>query len=317
MLLSRVAESVYWVGRYIERVEDTARLVKVHTELFLDLPKAAGVGWFPLLAVTGTADSYRAHHAETTEDEVIGFLTTDLDNSGSIIASLSKARANMRVTRSVFASEAWHALNDFQQWAVATREEAVDRRTRVRWTEAVVHRCHLLTGQMEGIMSHDQAYAFLEMGRFLERADMTSRVLDVQAEVLLGVGNHLGPYTDVTWMSVLRCVNAHQMYRRSGGVAVSGPQALAFLLKDVQFPRSVEHCLTALARSLLELPRCQPAMAVCAELQGQLESEDVSVLAAAGLHEWVDALQAGIGELHDVLADTYFSTGADELLRIA
>ena len=317
MLLSRVAESVYWVGRYVERVEDTARLAKVHTELFLDLPKAAGLGWFPLLAVTGSVETYRTRYAEATEDDVIGFLATDTDNPCSIIASLSRAAANMRVTRSVFAEEAWHALNDFHQWAADTRDEAVDRRTRVRWTEAVVHRCQLLAGQMDGVMSHDQAYAFLEMGRFLERTDMTSRVLDVQAEVLLGVGDHLGPYTDVTWMSVLRSVNAHHMYRRSGGGAVSGPEALDFLLKDVQFPRSVEHCLTAFARSLLELPRCQAAMAVCASLQGQLETEDVTALAAAGLHEWVDKLQAGIGELHDVLSETYFSTGVHELLRIA
>ena len=223
----------------------------------------------------------------------------------------------MRVTRSVFPGEAWHALNDFHQWASDTREEAVDRRTRVRWAEAIVHRCQLLSGQMDGVMSHDQAYAFLEMGRFLERADMTTRVLDVQADVLLGVGNHAGPYTDLTWMGVLRSVNAHQMYRRAGGLAVSGSEALRFLLKDVQFPRSVEHCLTAFARSLLELPRCQDPMAVCAELQGQLEGADVAALADAGLHEWVDALQEGIGDLHDVLAETYFAAPADQLLRIA
>ena len=124
-------------------------------------------------------------------------------------------------------------------------------------------------------------------------------------------------YTDVTWMSVLRSVNAHQMYRRAGYPAVSGSEALRFLLKDVQFPRSVEHCLTALARSLLELPRCQDPMAVCAELQGQLEAADVAALAEEGLHAWVDALQEGIGDLHDVLADTYFAAPADELLRIA
>src|SRR5271169_856165 len=155
MLLSRVAESVYWVGRYLERAEDTARLAKVHTELFLDLPKAAGVGWFPLLAVTGSATSFGARYEEATEEEVIEFLTSDPDNPGSVLVSLSQARANMRLTRSVFAGEAWHALNDFQQWAVDTREEAVDRRTRVRWTEAIVHRCQLLTGQMDGVMSHD------------------------------------------------------------------------------------------------------------------------------------------------------------------
>jgi uncharacterized alpha-E superfamily protein len=317
MLLSRVAESAYWAGRYLERAEDIARLARVHTELYLDLPKAAGLGWFPLLAVTGSAADYRTHHREATEEEVIGFLATDPDNPGSIVASLARARANMRVARSVFPGETWHAVNDFHRWAVDASDEAVGRRTRVRWMEAVVHRCQLLAGQMEGVMSHDQAYAFLEVGRFLERTDMTSRVLDVQAEVLLGVGDIVGPYTDLTWMSVLRSLNAHHTYRRSRGGAVSGAEALGFLLKDGQCPRSVEHCLIALARSLLELPRCQEAMAVCAELQTRLEAEDVTELAAAGLHDWVEHLQAGIGDLHDMLAATYFSTGADELVRIA
>src|ERR1700694_993317 len=115
MLLSRVAESASWPGRSLERAEDTARLAKVHTELYLDLPKSAGLGWFPMLAVTGSAETYRSRYEEDTEEDVIGFLTADPDNSGSIIASLSRARADMRVTRSVFAGEAWHSLNNFHQ----------------------------------------------------------------------------------------------------------------------------------------------------------------------------------------------------------
>jgi len=317
VLLSRVAESVYWTGRYLERAEDIARLLKVHTELHLDLPKAVGPGWSPLLAVTGAAGAFHALHARPTEEEVIGFLAIDADNPGSVLSSLARARANLRTTRSVFASESWHALNGFFQWALDTRDEAVDRRGRLRWMDGVVQRCHLLTGLMDGVMSHDHAYAFLAVGRNLERADMTTRVLDVQADILLRSSDQLGPYADITWMSVLRSVTAGQMYRRTMGGGISGAQALAFLLKDAQFPRSVEHCLTVIARSLLELPHSALPMAGCAELQSRLESADVGALAFGGLKHWIDDLQTSIAALSETLSDSYFRVGSESLLRTA
>jgi uncharacterized alpha-E superfamily protein len=291
MLLSRVAESVYWVGRYLERAEDIARLATVHTGLYLDLPRAAGLGWSPLLAVTGSAVAFRARHGEAAEEQVIRFLAADADNPGSVIASLSQA---------------WHALNELHQWAAETIEEAVNRRTRLTWMDGVIGRCQLLSGLMAGVMSHDQTYSFLEIGRYLERADMTTRVLDVQAGILLGVDDRFEPYADVTWSSVLRSLSAQQIFRRTVGGNVSGPEALRFLLSDAQCPRSVEHCLTVIARSLLELPRCQEPMATCAGLQEALEDADVDALAEEGLHQWVDAAQLSIAGLHDRLADTYF-----------
>jgi uncharacterized alpha-E superfamily protein len=306
MLLSRVAESVYWVGRYLERAEDIARLAAVHTGLYLDLPRAAGLGWSPLLGVTGSDAAFHARHGEATEEQVIRFLSADADNPGSVIASLSLARANLRITRTVFPSEAWHALNELHQWGAETIEEAVNRRTRLEWMDGVIRRCQLLSGLMAGVMSHDQTYSFLEIGRYLERADMTTRVLDVQAGILLGVDDRFEPYADVTWTSVLRSLSAQQMFRRTAGGNVSGPQALRFLLSDAQCPRSVEHCLTVIARSLLELPRCQEPMATCAGLQEALEEADVDALAEEGLHQWVDAAQLAIAGLHDRLADTYF-----------
>jgi uncharacterized alpha-E superfamily protein len=306
MLLSRVAESVYWIGRYLERAEDTARLVQVHTELFLDLPKAAGLEWAPLLAVTGAATAFDQRHPTLSEEEVIGFLAVDADNPGSVIASLSKARSNLRTTRAMFPSDAWHALNALHTWAVEQADEAVDRRTRLRWMTGVVQRCHLLRGLLDGVMTQDETWSFLEIGRFLERADMTTRVLDVQAGILLEVEDRLEPYADVTWMSVLRSLNAQQMYRRAAGGGVSGQDALAFLLKDPQFPRSLEHCLTAIARCLLELPRCQEPMAASAELERILEATDARALAGGDLHDWVDDVQDLIGRLHERVADTYF-----------
>jgi uncharacterized alpha-E superfamily protein len=313
MLLSRIAESVYWAGRYLERAEATARLIKVQTELFLDLPRSAGVGWTPLLAVTGSGEDFLDRQREAgeaiEEDDVIGFLAVDGDHPGSIIVSLAQARHNLRITRSLHPRDAGEAINQLFLWATDSRAQAVDRRTRLMWMDGVIRRCQLLTGIASGTMTHDDCYSFLEIGCFVERADMTTRVLDVQAHILLSQQDpDVQPYADVTWMGVLRSLEAGQAVRRQvPGAGSSGFDALGILLKDPQFPRSVEHCLTQVSRSLLELPRYDEPMAGCAAAQKILEGLDVRELSGAGLHDVVDSLQEGIAYLHDLVAETYFS----------
>jgi len=306
MLLSRVAERIYWAGRYLERAEATARLVSVHTELYLDLPKAAGLTWSPLLAVTGSAGTFHRNHSFASEDAVVAFLASDVDNPSSVVASITQARANLRATRALVPRPAWELLNDLYLTAMTTRAQAIERRTRIQWTEDVIRRCQAVAGALEGTMSHDEVYSFREIGRFVERADMTTRVLDVQASVLLGATQGLAPYADVTWMSVLRSLSALQMYLRTARCGVSGPDALRFLLRDPQFPRSVEHCLTEVTRALLELPRHDAPMFACAEMQRLLDTAEVDELAADGLHEYLDRLQVCLAELNDVVTATYF-----------
>ena len=307
MLLSRVAEAVYWGGRYLERAEATARLVKVHTELFLDLPKSANVGWTPLLAVTGSGDGFNSAHADANEEDVVAFLSVDGENRGSIVASLAQARQDLRATRAMLPGPAWETLNKLYLWSIDTSPSAVHRRTRLAWMDEVICRCQLLVGMVAGTMSHDDCYSFLEIGRMLERADMTTRVLDVQAGILVRQPDEdLGPYADVTWMSVLHSLAAGQMFRRTGAVGASGPDTLRFLLKEPRFPRSVEHCLTGASRALLELPRSEEPMAACAKVQTALEDADISQLSGGALHEFVDGIQAGIAGVHDLVSATYF-----------
>jgi uncharacterized alpha-E superfamily protein len=312
VLLSRTAEGVYWAGRYAERAEATARLVKVHTELFLDLPRSAGVGWSPLLAVTGSGDAFSTRHSDGDEDEVVAFLVVDSDNPSSVIGSLASARANLRVTRTVLPRLSWEVLNELFLWAVDTSAQAVDRRTRLAWMDHVVRQCQLFSGSLAGTMYHDESYSFLEIGRFIDRADMTTRVLDVQAEILLGqTADTVKPYADITWMNVLQSLNTRQIFLKHGHAGASGPEALRFLLRDPRFPRSVEHCLTSVSRCLLELPAHHEPMSACALVQSQLEDADVVQLAQGGLHELTDGLQRGIGHLHDLVTATYFGTTPD------
>jgi uncharacterized alpha-E superfamily protein len=309
MLLSRVADNIYWAGRYLERAETTARLVKTHTELYLDLPLAAGLGWTPLLAVTGSDEAFREEHEEADEDAVVSFLVADAAHSGSVVTSIARAREALRVTRGFMPQRSWEIINELYHRTNQTCADGVDRRTRLTWTEDTIRRCHLVDGSMHATMTRDEAYCFLEIGRFVERADMTTRVLDVQAGILMsGASESLQPYADLTWRAVLRSLGAEQMFRRALGGVVSGPAAVGFLLRNPSFPRSVEHCLIEVSRWLLELPTHDGPMAGCAKLQRRLaEIEDCDV-GADELHLVVDDLQRGLAALHDTIHETFLTS---------
>lgn len=309
VLLSRLAEHVYWAARYLERAEATARLVGVHTELYLDLPLSAGLGWTPLLAVTGSTEDFDATHADHDEEAVIGYLTIEDANSGSVLQSLSQARFNLRATRALLPRAAWEVLNSLYLSVAERPAAAVDRRTRPAWTAEVIRGCQTLTGVLDGTMNHDEAYGFLLCGRYLERADMTTRVLDVQAE-LLGAdpAGELRPFHDATWNAVLSNLGAQQMFRRTMRTAgVRGPDAIRFLLCDPHFPRSVAHCLLHLSRALTELPRYDDAMAHGAAVSELLTDTDAGVLSAAELHGYIDHLQAELSAVHGRIAATWFT----------
>jgi uncharacterized alpha-E superfamily protein len=309
MLLSRVAEHLYWAGRYLERAESTARLVRTHTELYIDLPRRAGLGWAPLLAVTGTHEVFAHDHQHVLEDDVVSFLLSDTLHQGSVVASLELARANLRVTRGFLPRRSWEALNEMSRWVRATAERGTQRSGRLLWSEEVIRRCHMVMGSIAATMTRDHAYAFFEIGKLVERADMTTRVLDVQAGIVMDRDEDaLEPFADLTWMSMLRSLGGEQGFRRQLGGMVSGAAAVRFLLRDPMFPRSMEHCLIEVSRWILELPHQDVPMTGCAEAQRLLERFTFDDLSSETLHRFVDEAQIALDELHAAVAATYFLT---------
>lgn len=313
MLLSRLAENLYWAGRYLERAEDTARLVRVQSELYLDLPGHLNVGWMPLLAVTGSTEFFRdrtdADGASLTEEStVVRFLTTSDANPGSVLCALDAARSNLRSVRALIPRSAWEVANSLNLWAVDNADMAGSRRSHMEWLEVIIRRCQTLAGMFSSIMSHDQAYRFLQIGRFLERADMTTRVLDVQATILLDNPEARDvAYSDIIWAAVLKSVTAVQMYRRVSRAGVSGTSALAFLLLDPQFPRTVYHCLEALSHDIHRLPRASHlAAGAVARAHTTLEGVIPTELDAPGMHELMDIIQTDLGAIHQAVVDTWF-----------
>jgi len=307
MLLSRVAEHLYWSGRYLERAEATARLVKTHTELFVDLPRSVGLGWAPLLAVTGAREAFDDGYDRVTEDDVVAFLLAAPVNHGSVVTSLEQARENLRVTRGLIPRRMWEVVNETRQWVHVSAVAGCARGSRIMWTEEVIRRCHTVIGTAASTMSRDLAYGFLEVGRLVERADMTSRVLDVQAGILMRTGADIPiPYRDLTWMAMVRSLGGEQMYRRQMGGVISSANTVHFLLREANFPRSVEHCLVEISRLLVELPHHEPAQGAAIATYALLDSVAPSEVDLDGIHTFVDDLQLALGRLHDQLAATYF-----------
>ncbi|MGH8997871.1 MAG: alpha-E domain-containing protein [Acidimicrobiia bacterium] len=325
MLLARVAEGIYWIGRYTERVECTARIVGSHASLFFDIPVGSGVGWEPLLAVTGCSsrfDESRQLRDEApgaaTEAEVVRFLLTDRDNPASMVASLAAARNNLRSCRQRLPQDAWEALNRLYLYATELAPYVTfastggdsgmgdDRAGRFRYLSHLVVETQKLTGILHGTMSRDPAYSFFMLGQNLERADMTSRVLDVHAELLAQRGDVTTTrFDDVLWMYALKSLAAFQMFRRSMPGSGSGPSTLRFLLQDERFPRSVAFCLDEVALRLKTLSRADEALDACGEARRWAHEDVPATLEGAALHVFVDELQIRLEGIHGAVRETW------------
>jgi uncharacterized alpha-E superfamily protein len=308
VLLSRVAENLYWAARYLERAEATARVVREHTNLLVDFPTSEALNWEPLLAIVGGRDDFDDRHDRADEQSILRFLVADRDNSGSILMSIEHARENLRTTREVLPREVWQAVNDLYLFVASHHGEGVARRSRNRFLEHVVGEVMRVSGILDATMSRDEAEEFLRLGRLVERADMTTRVLDVRAAALLAETDRVGAsaFDDVQWMSVLRSLSALQMFHRAMRCAVDGPSTLRFLLFDEQFPRSVAWCIDVIDRSLVRLPDPDLVRPACRQARAELASVAVDELDGDALHTTVDLLQVAIHRIHDALASTYF-----------
>ncbi|MBF0283785.1 MAG: alpha-E domain-containing protein [Magnetococcales bacterium] len=309
-MLSRVAENIYWMGRYMERAENTARLINVTTNLLLDMPRwlpELGEGWDRLISITGSHQSFQGR--EPTEENVVGFLVDCRDYPGSVISCLHQARENMRTTREIFPREAWEYLNDLYLRAREDVGRSLGAAERHPFLTEVIEGSQKVTGLLHGAMSRDEAFEFFLLGQNLERADMTTRILDVRAASLSNsAGRTLLPYENSQWLAVLRSVSGLQMYRRHVISRISGTDVLRFLLMDRRFPRAFLRCLYAADASLARLPRNAAVREMVYQVAAMVESAPLDRLLQTGLREFLDQLQVELGEMHLRLVESYFQT---------
>jgi len=306
-MLSRVAERVYWMGRYVERAESSARLLNAYTNQVMDLPRGVEPGWKHLVDITGANELFEAAAPGYDERGTVNFLVAERENPGSILSAVEMARENVRTTRDVLPTEAWEYANELYLFTKANAERCVARGQRFSVLKTIVARCQQLEGLFAGTMSHGTTYEFVALGRNLERADMTTRIVDSAVFLLMPRRATPGAYDTILWMNVLRSLSAYQMYRQHVRNRVEADEVLRFLLRDRRFPRAVGAALAEIERGLGTLPRHGEALRSLARVRARVDDAPIGDMGLADLHRLIDEVQGDLGELHDRIHATWFS----------
>jgi uncharacterized alpha-E superfamily protein len=311
-MLSRVADSIYWLNCYIERAENVARFVDVNLNLMLDLPERITQQWKPLVVTTGDSDLFRDRYGEATAENVIQFLTFDRNYSNSILSCLHVARENARSIREIISSEMWEEINSFYLM-VNEAASQTDIDCLPEFFAQVKLSSHRFAGVMNATMTYNEGWYFGQLGRLLERADKTARILDVKYFYLLPSAQWVGtPLDQIQWMALLKSASAYEMYRKCQHRII--PASVAeFLILNRQFPRSIHFCLWQAERCLHQITNTPTGTwsnqaervlgKICAQL-GYLTIEDVM---ETGLHEFLDQMQISINQIGNEITATFFS----------
>jgi uncharacterized alpha-E superfamily protein len=317
VLLARVADRLYWAARYMERAEDTARIIRAYHDLVVDFPGDVVLRWEPLIAISGNVISVDVDPDDYSgELQVLQFLIADRGNSGSIASCVAATRENLRTTREVIPREAWQTVNGLSHYTGSNAATAVRRQTRDRFLARVIDDSRRLDGVVDSTMTRANPYRLFRLGRLIERADMTTRVLGVRAAALLqlngtgGVTRSGDPLSDeVQWMGVLRSLSALQMYQRATRGPIDGEAVVRFLLFYASFPRSVQCCLDEIRSIVLTLPSPQDVLAALDAAERVLA--DARPIASDGhaLDDAMDRVQLAITGLDRAIHDRWVATG--------
>jgi uncharacterized alpha-E superfamily protein len=320
-VLSRVADAIYWASRYVERAENVARFIEVNLNLMLETPILQRPSWRSLVMTTGDHEFFDKGHGDANAEAVAWFLIFDPAYPNSILSSLLQARDNARTVREIISREMWQELNEFylmvkQASRVPFRlGEMGDFLRRVKMSG--IH----YEGVTNATLSRGEAWSFARLGRLLERADKTSRILDVKYYTLLP-GTDLAlsgppvPLTDSAvdqagWGALLNSASALQMYRQHHHVT-SPSDVARFLLLNRQFPRSILYCVSEAQLSLHAVTgtplksSAHRATRLLGRLQANLSYASIEDVMEQGLHLYIDGLQRSLNDVGDAIQTGFF-----------
>jgi uncharacterized alpha-E superfamily protein len=312
-MLSRVANSIYWLSRYMERAENVSRFIDVNLQMMLDLPSGSNQQWRPLVSISGDDAVFTSRYATATRENVIKFLALDMENPNSIVSCLRAARENSRTVREAISSEMWEQVNTSYLAINAAASNPLLIHSPYSFFNEVKKASQLFDGVAEATMLRGEGWHFFRMGRLVERADKTSRLLDVKYYILLPSLTDVGtPLDDIQWAAVLRSASALEMYRKRHG-HIAPEQIVEFLVLDHEFPRSIHHCLTAANDSLHSISGTpvgmyrNPAEQRLGQLRAELAYADTEHIIKRGLHEFLDGFQTKLNLADQCIYDTFFA----------
>lgn len=308
-MLSKVAERVYWIARYMERVESTARLVSIYDSLLFDLPRSVDIDWYNLIVINSLESEFDQRYSVKDERNVVKFLLGDATNPASVFSSLKSVRENVRTTRDVVLEATWELTNELSMFVEENINQGINRRQRHDFLDHIIKGCQQILGMLYGSMPHDAPWLFLCLGRNLERADMTTRIFDAGATAYMALSDDDGAINSrqIILGNVLRSLCADQAYRRIMRSTIKPAPVVEFLLNNPHFPRSITYCHHSLIADSTNLPSSEKVLKKLNGIQKDLKKDTHPFTELNGeLSQYLNQLQIYHGEIHHVICDTWF-----------
>jgi uncharacterized alpha-E superfamily protein len=317
-MLSRVANSIYWMNRYIERVENYARFVSVNINLSYDLP-GISKQWGLLLDATHDKDVYDNLYGTESQDQILHFVTFDALNPNSIFNILGNARENARTVKETLPKEVWEHLNAFYlniKQISTTKQLEIDELP--LFYENIKQQCQLFSGMIEGTLVRNEAFYFANLGKFLERADKTSRFLDIGYFNFNAISEPktANPQDLLVWSAVLKSVSAFNMYRQQYK-SLKQENIIEFLIKDREFPRAICHSIKKAEYALYRISGARPqdsysneAEKALSQLKHDIDFTETSEIIKTGLHKFLNDFQVKCNQIDNEIFKVYFDLDA-------
>lgn len=313
-MLYRVADSIYWMSRYVERAESVARVIDVNLKLSHEIGPEIANQWMPVVSTTGDQEAFLERYSRATWENVLQFLTFDEQNPNAILSCLRAARENAGSVRDVISYAVWEELNRFYHLVRSSQPQQVQAAPGEFFAQIRLSG-YLLEGVAEATMSRGEAWHFRRLGRLLERADKTSRMLDVKSYQPLPSpldGDGAAAWERQHWSALLKATNALEMYRQAFG-RTEPTQVVEFLILNRDFPHALRFCLTLAEQSLLLITggtagTCRNrAEQRLGRLRAQLAYAQIQDILSCGLHEFIDGFQAKLNQVDDAIRETFFA----------
>ena len=314
-MLSRVANCLYWMSRYLERADNTARLVDVNLQLLLDhraLDERALAGhWIPIVQSAGDETLFGTLHARATAETVTEFLVFQPENPNSIFGSITQARENARMVRDQITGEVWEEINRLYLFLRTAEARQRARSGPVEFFQEIKASSLHLQGLTEATVLHNEGWLFQQAGQYLERADKTSRILDVRHATFPARGATVSQAGALEWAAVLRSCSAWDAYKSIHGAEVQPALVAEFLLLSPDFPRSVRYCVQRLNLALRRISGVaedcfsNDAEKLAGRLVAELQFGTAGEIFDAGLHASIDVLQAKLNDIGAALFQAY------------
>ena len=319
-MISRVANSIYWLNRYVERAENYARFMDVNFNLSLELPPDVPEQWLPLIESSDDIELFNSLYKSPSKFNVIRFLGFDQNNPSSVYNCIMKARENARTVRPEITKEVWEQINAmyfFVQEAYRKRDwQKEDPR---EFFNQIKRGCHLLYGIIDATISRNEVWHFGNIGRLMERADKTSRMLDVKYNIILPSNTLVDSTFDIIqWAALLKSVSAYDAYRRNHG-NLNSVFIIEFLIFNELFPRSIMRCVSQAELSLHLISGnnsgrySNNAERLAGMIRSGLEMTNVNEVIQKGLHEFLDDIQIKLNDVSDEIFNMFFSKNSSVL----